>query len=139
MVLEINRVGDASWPRYVLVARSLKDAKFWNGADWVSDFADARLYAFLPEVCREFEKRETGRHHEKVVQEFEATVTVKFHGKQPISERELARFLDRFAELFLPTGGPTDDSLIQAEIHWHELRERLKNPSPGRPGEESAE
>jgi hypothetical protein len=41
-----------------------------------------------------------------------------------MTERELARYLDRFADLFLPTDGPTDGSLIQAEIHWHELKKR---------------
>ncbi len=139
MVLEINRVGDSNWPRYVLVARSPQDAQFWNGAAWVSDLSAARLYAFLPEVCREFEKLEARRHDENFVQEYEAKVTVKLHARQPISERELARFLDRFAELFLPTDGPTGDSLIQVEIHWHELRERLKDQFLEPPGEESAE
>ena len=116
-----------------------KTAQFWNGEDWVSEFANARLYAFLPEVCREFEQLQTRRHEKNFVQEFEATVTVKLHAGQPISKRELARFLDRFAELFLPTDGPTDDSLIQAEIHWHELRERIQDQSFDRPREESAE
>ncbi len=136
MGLEINRIGDSNWPRYFLVSRSPKAVRFWNGEDWVSDFPSARLYAFLPEVCREFEQLQAGRQRENGVQEFEATVTVKLHAGQPMSEQELARFLDRFAELFLPTDGPTDDSLIQAEIHWHELRERVRDESPR---EESAE
>jgi hypothetical protein len=49
---------------------------------------------------------------------------VKLHSNQPMTERELAQYLDRFADLFLPMGGPTNDSLIQAEIHWHELKKR---------------
>ena len=124
MFIEIQRTGDSDWPRYFLSNQTPQGVRFWNGADWSFDFAEACLYAFLPEVCREFERLLLEAPKEKFVQEFEATVSVKLHSNQPMTERELARFLDRFADLFLPTDGPTDDSLIQAEIHWHELRKR---------------
>jgi hypothetical protein len=129
MVVEIHRTGDWDWPRYFLAARSREGDLFWNGERWVSDCREVCLFAFLPEVCREFERLQVQRHCQQFVQEFEAKVTVRLHSDQAMSERELARFLDRFAELFLPTDGPTDDSLIQAEIHWRELRKRMRNPS----------
>lgn len=124
MLLEIHRTGDSEWPRYFLTSQSPKGQLFWSGNGFAAEFAEACLYAFLPEVCREFERLLLEGQREQSVQEFEATVTVKLHSHQPMTERELARYLDRFADLFLPTDGPTDDSLIQAEIHWHELKKR---------------
>jgi hypothetical protein len=124
MFVEIHRTGDFDWPRYFLMSQSPQGLRYWNGKEWAADFGEACLYAFLPEVCREFERLLLQKERERFVQEFEATVTVKLHSNQPMTERELARYLDRFADLFLPTDGPTDDSLIQAEINWHELKRR---------------
>lgn len=124
MVVEIHRTGDCDWPRYFLTGQSPQGLRYWSGKDWALDFGEARLYAFLPEVCREFERLVLERDRKQSVQEFEATVKVKLHSNQPMTESELARYLDRFADLFLPTDGPTDGSLIQAEIHWHELKKR---------------
>lgn len=124
MCVEIHRTGETDWPRYFLTKQHQERNHYWSGSHWVTDFGEARLYAFLPEACREFERLLLDREREQFVQEFEATVKVKLHSNQPMSERELAQYLDRFADLFLPTDGPTQDSLIQAEIHWHELRKR---------------
>lgn len=124
MSVEIHRTGDSDWPRYFLASQNPKGTRFWSGAHWSADFGEACLYAFLPEVCREFERLLLAGPTEQPVQEFEAKVTVKLHSNQPMTEGELARYLDRFADLFLPTDGPTDDSLIQAEINWHQLKRR---------------
>lgn len=129
MSVEIHHTGDAEWPRYFLAARSRQGVRFWSGEQWVADFAEVCLHAFLPEVCREFERLQIQQHRERSVEEFEAKVTVRLHADRSMSAAELARFLDRFAELFLPTEGPTEDSLIQAEIHWHELRKRARKES----------
>ena len=124
MSVEILCTGDSDWPRYYLAWPSRRGLRFWNGAGWVENFQEACLYAFFPEVCREFERMHVQQHRDHVVEEFEATITVRLHSGRPMGASELACFLNRFAELFLPTDGPTDDSLIQAEIHWHELRKR---------------
>jgi hypothetical protein len=124
MSVEIHRTGDADWPRYFLTSQTPQGIRYWNGTEWANDFGAACVYAFLPEVCREFERLLLAKEREHFVQEFEATVRVKLHSNQPMTEREMARYLDRFADLFLPMDGPTDDSLIQAEIHWHELKKR---------------
>ena len=124
MTVEIHHTGDSDWPRYFLASQSSKGLRFWSGGNWAADFGEACLYAFLPEVCREFERLLLEGQPEQFVQEFEAKVTVKLHSNQPMTESELARYLDRFADLFLPTHGPTDDSLIQAEINWHQLKKR---------------
>lgn len=139
MAIEICRIGTTEWPRYVLVHHSSVGTRYWNGEDWVKELAGACLYAFLPEACREFERLQKNQIGDRFVQEFEAKITVKLQGNRALTERELARFLDRFAELFLPTDGPTDDSLIQAEIHWHELRERVQDPFLNHPPDDSAE
>ncbi len=130
MVIEIHRTGESDWLRYFLAARTPERIWFWNGAGWAGEFAEARLYAFLPEVCRAFERLQRKEHGGRFVEEFEARVTVRLHSGQPLGAEELARFLDRFAELFLPTDGPTENSLVEAEIHWHELRKRLRKEPP---------
>ncbi len=143
MGLEIHRIGESNWPRYCLAAVSSEGTRFWDGAAFGSNINKARLYAFLPEVCREFERLQEQRFsnpsREQSAQEFEARITVKLHSDQPLSERELARFLDRVAELFLPTEGPMDNSWIQAEIHWHELKEREDANSTKNSTEETLE
>lgn len=139
MAIEICRIGSTDWPRYVLFHHSPEGARFWNGTEWVVEFPNACLYAFLPDACREFERLQTNHIGGQFVQEFEAKITVKLQGDRTMTERELAHFLNRFAELFLPTDGPTDDSLVQAEIHWHELRERVQGELSNHPKEDSTE
>ena len=112
MAIQICQIGNSDWPRYFLVEYSPDGPSYWNGERWVTDAGNACLYAFLPEACREFERLQTNQIGGQFNQEFEAKITVKWQGNRSLTERELARFLDRFAELFLPTDGPTDDSLI---------------------------
>lgn len=137
MAIEICRIGKCDWPRYILVNRSNEGPRYWTGSGWSSELTSSCLFAFLPDVCREFERLRRNQIDGQFVQEFEAKITVKLQGDRVLTEQELARFLDRFAELFLPTDGPTDDSLVQAEIHWHELRERVRDNSSDYPPDDS--
>jgi len=137
MTIEIRRVGNPDWPRYHLAQRTGSEKKYWTGSGWTADFSQTRLYALLRDVSQEFDRLKAQSHEEQSRQVFEAKVTVTLEADCSLSEAQVARFLDLFAELYLPTEGPTEDSWLQAEIHWHELHETGPKKSLGNSREEN--
>lgn len=137
MTIEIFRTGNPDWPRYLLAQRTGSETQYWTGSGWTADFSRTRLYALLREVCREFDRLKAQGHEGQLRQVFEAKVTVTLEADCSLSQAQVARFLNRFAELYLPTEGPTEDSWLQAEIHWHELHKTGPKKSLGNSDKEN--
>jgi hypothetical protein len=122
--IAITISGKPEWNRYLIVQEG---DRFWDGKKWTRHRRRARLYADNQDVAQAFRELEERLYEDKPLRTFEVTLNVRVFGDQGFDIKLLGGYLQAAVQILIDQdrcgSGPVQESLVQLDVTWGEMRE----------------
>ncbi len=124
MKLQIEAVGNSDFPRFI-IARS--DGQVFDGTGWNQDRSRAVLFCEGRAAAIQFNALQEAICNDWALREFAVPLNIRVRSAQPFTQAALEEYLERAVRIMIDQAkgdGPVENSLVQLDVIWRQMRER---------------